>query len=164
MLDAARNGGLRIPLKIAGSGPLQSNVEAALIPGKVELLGWQDRDGVRRLMQKARVLLIPSLCYEGLPMVIPEAFGTGLPIIASRIGSLQTLIEDGSNGLLVEPGNPTALAQAVRRIAADSGFESGLRINARQTYENLYRAEANTSLLLQIYEQARRDAAQNSLH
>ncbi len=164
VLDAARNGGLRIPLKIAGSGPLQSNVEAALIPGKVELLGWQDRDGVRRLMQKARVLLIPSLCYEGLPMVIPEAFGTGLPIIASRIGSLQTLIEDGSNGLLVEPGNPTALAQAVRRIAADSGFESGLRINARQTYENLYRAEANTSLLLQIYEQARRDAAQNSLH
>jgi glycosyltransferase involved in cell wall biosynthesis len=104
-------------------------------------------------MQQARVLLIPSLCYEGLPMVVPEAFGAGLPIIASRIGSLQTLIEDGVDGLLVEPGNAAALAEAVRRVNESGRFESDLRHQARRTYEAGYRPDANIRSLLQIYEQ-----------
>ena len=164
VLDAARNGGLGIPLKIAGSGPLQPRVEAAQMPGVVEFLGQQDPEGVRRLMQQARVLLIPSLCYENLPMVVPEAFGAGLPIIASRIGSLQTLIEDRGNGLLVEPGNGAALAEAVRSISANGRFESDLRLQARRTYETRYRPDANIRLLLQVYEQAlqARDATETT--
>ncbi len=84
--------GLGLPLKIAGSGPLQESVQAACRPNQVEFLGQQDEDSVRMLMRNARVLLVPSLWYEGLPMVVPEAFGAGLPIVASRIGSLETLI------------------------------------------------------------------------
>lgn len=159
LLDAAGGEGLGITLKIAGSGPLQSMVEAAQVPQKVEYVGQLDPEGVRRLMREARVLLIPSLWYEALPMVVPEAFGAGLPIVASRIGSLQTLIEEGGNGLLVEPGNPAALAQAVRRVTADDQFEATLRRNARLTYETTYRPDANTRLLLEIYEQARRDTS-----
>src|SRR5580658_788998 len=117
-------------------------VEAAQVPQKVEYVGQLDPEGVRRLMREARVLLIPSLWYEALPMVVPEAFGAGLPIVASRIGSLQTLIEDGGNGLLVEPGNPAALAQAVRRVTSDDQFEATLRRNARLTYETTYRPDA----------------------
>jgi len=151
---ALHGGGLGIPLKIAGSGPLQARMEEARIPGKLEYLGQQNPAEVRRLMRQARVLLIPSLWYEGLPMVVPEAFGTGLPIVASRIGSLQTLIREGGNGLLVEPGNAVALAGAVRRLASDAGFERGLRLEARRTYEALYRPDANLRLLLDIYGQA----------
>jgi len=155
LLNAALHGvGLGIPLKIAGIGPLQPLVEDAQIPGKIEYLGQQNPAEVRRLMQQARVLLIPSLWYEGLPMVVPEAFGTGLPIVASRIGSLQTLIEEGGNGLLVEPGNAAALAEAVRRLTSNASFERGLRLEARRTYEALYRPDANLRLLLDIYEQA----------
>jgi glycosyltransferase involved in cell wall biosynthesis len=160
VLEAAtRESGLGIALRVAGSGPLQAKVEAAQSAGRLEYVGWQDPDGVRRLMLQARVLLIPSLCFEGLPMVVPEAFGAGLPIIASRIGALATLVEDGANGLLVEPGNPAALASAVRRIASDGRLESELRRGARQTYEALYRPEVNVRLLQQIYEQARDRAA-----
>jgi glycosyltransferase involved in cell wall biosynthesis len=160
VLEAAtQESGLGIALKVAGSGPLQAKVEAAQSAGRLEYVGWQDPDGVRRLMLQARVLLIPSLCFEGLPMVVPEAFGAGLPIIASRIGALATLVEDGANGLLVEPGNPAALASAVRRIASDGRLESELRRGARQTYEALYRPEVNVRLLQQIYEQARDRAA-----
>jgi glycosyltransferase involved in cell wall biosynthesis len=160
LLDAARHGsGLGIPLKIAGSGPLQPLVEDAQFPGKLEYLGQQNPAEVRLLMQRARVLLIPSLWYEGLPMVVPEAFGTGLPIVASRIGALQTLIEDEGNGLLVEPGNAAALAEAVRRITAEASFENDLRRQARRTYEALYRPDANLRLLLDIYEQARQAGA-----
>jgi glycosyltransferase involved in cell wall biosynthesis len=162
LLEAARNGEFGIPLKIAGSGPLQQRVEDAQIPGVIEYLGQQDPTGVRSLMQQARVLLIPSVCYEGLPMVVPEAFGAGLPIIASRIGSLQTLIEDGGNGFLVEPGNAAALAEAVRHIAADGRLGGDLRRRARQTYETLYRPDANLRILLQIYEMARQDALHSS--
>jgi len=155
LLDAARKGGgLGIPLKIAGSGPLQQEVEDAQIPGVLEFLGRQDQAGVRQSMQQARALLIPSLWYEGLPMVVPEAFGAGLPVIASRIGSLQTLIDDGGNGLLVEPGNAAALAEAVRRVSAEARFENNLRHQARQTYEARYLPDANLRLLLEIYEQA----------
>jgi glycosyltransferase involved in cell wall biosynthesis len=146
--------GLGMPLKVAGSGPLQADVEAAHRDGRVEFVGFQDAAGVRRLMLGARVLVIPSHCYEGLPLVVPEAFGTGLPIVASKLGSLGTLIEDGGNGLLVEAGNPVALAHAVRHIAAEPEFEARLRVRARQTYEELYRPEANLRLLGQIYEQA----------
>jgi glycosyltransferase involved in cell wall biosynthesis len=151
--------GLGIALKVAGSGPMRAKVEAAQSAGRLEYVGWQDSEGVRRLMLEARVLLIPSLCYEGLPMVVPEAFGAGLPIIASRIGALATLVEEGVNGLLVEPGDAGALAGAVRRIASDGRLESGLRRGARQTYETLYRPDANVRLLQQIYEQARDRAA-----
>jgi glycosyltransferase involved in cell wall biosynthesis len=89
-------------------------------------------------------------------MVVPEAFGAGLPIVASRLGALETLVEDGGNGLLVEARNPAALARAVRRIAADADFEQGLRRRARATYEAVYHPEANLRTLTHIYEQALR--------
>jgi glycosyltransferase involved in cell wall biosynthesis len=160
VLDAVnQRAGLGMPLKVAGSGPLQAGVEAAHSAGKLEFLGFQDPAGVRNLMLKARVLLVPSHCFEGLPLVVPEAFGAGLPIIASRLGSLETLIDEGNNGLLVEPGNPAALVHAVGRLAADAHFEAGLRIKARQTYEKLYRPDANLRLLLEIYAEAGRQAS-----
>jgi glycosyltransferase involved in cell wall biosynthesis len=155
LLAAAVHGqGLGMPLLVAGDGPLRSKVDALCTPGKLEYAGLQDAAGVRRLMLEARVLLLPSLWYEGLPMVVPEAFGAGLPIVASRIGALETLIDDGGNGLLAEPGNPASLAAAVRRVAAGGDFEQGLRACARATYEALYQPEANLRLLLQIYRQA----------
>jgi glycosyltransferase involved in cell wall biosynthesis len=155
LLAAAVHGqGLGMPLLVAGDGPLLSRVQALCAPGKLEYAGLQDAAGVRRLMLEARVLLLPSLWYEGLPMVVPEAFGAGLPIVASRIGALETLIEDGANGLLAEPGNPAALAAAVRRVAAGGDFEQDLRGCARATYEAQYQPEANLRLLLQIYRQA----------
>jgi glycosyltransferase involved in cell wall biosynthesis len=155
LLAAAVHGqGLGMPLLVAGDGPLLSKVQALCAPGKLEYAGLQDAAGVRRLMLEARVLLLPSLWYEGLPMVVPEAFGAGLPIVASRIGALETLIEDGANGLLAEPGNPAALAAAVRRVAAGGDFEQDLRGCARATYEAQYQPEANLRLLLQIYRQA----------
>jgi glycosyltransferase involved in cell wall biosynthesis len=155
LLAAAVHGeGLGMPLLVAGDEPLRNKVHALCAPGKLEYAGLQDSAGVRRLMLEARVLLLPSLWYEGLPMVVPEAFGAGLPIVASRIGALETLIEDGGNGLLAEPGNPADLAAAVRRVAAGGDFEQGLRLRARATYEELYQPDANLRLLLEIYRQA----------
>jgi glycosyltransferase involved in cell wall biosynthesis len=87
-------------------------------------------------------------------MVVPEAFGTGLPIVTSRIGALETLIEDRVNGLLVEPANPAAIVEAVRTVAADPQLEQSMRGNARMTYEDRYHPEANLRRLLEIYKEA----------
>ncbi len=157
---AMHNDGLGIPLRIAGDGPLRGKVHALCAPGKIEYIGLQDAAGVRQLMRDARVLVIPSLWYEGLPMVVPEAFGAGLPIVASRIGALETLIEEDGNGLLAELGDPASIAQAVRRITAGGDFEQSLRRRARATYEAIYHPEANLRLLCRIYEQAVQGAAE----
>ena len=158
LLKAATSGeGFGIPLKIAGSGPLANAVRAASLAGQakqsVEFLGSVDRKAVYRLMQQARVLLMPSLWYEGLPMVIPEAFATGLPVIASRIGALAALIDDGRNGLLANPGDERDLARIVRLLVSNSAVEVELRRGARETYLTRYHPTQNTGHLLEIYGQ-----------
>jgi len=79
---------------------------------------------------------------------------SGLPVVASRIGALETLVEHEGNGLLFEPGNSAALAQAVRRIATNGTLESSMRERARASYDALYRPDVNARLLQGIYEQA----------
>ncbi len=150
-LIAAAEQGLGMPLKVAGTGPLSASVEHAAAKGALEYLGSQSHFEVARLMQGARALLLPSLCYEGLPMVIPEAFATGLPVVASDIGALSSLVAHGQNGMLAPPGNAEALAQAARMIATAPDLEKSLRTEARRTYERQYRPEANVQSLFEIY-------------
>jgi len=153
-LLAAAGLGFGIPLKIAGTGPLSASVERAAGNGVLEYLGSQTQSQVSRLMQSARVLLLPSICYEGVPMVVPEAFATGLPIVASDIGAFPSLVTQGRNGLLVPPGNSEALAKAIRITALTPGLETSLRTEARLTYERSYRPEENVRRLLEIYREA----------
>lgn len=157
-LIAAAQQGIGMPLKVAGTGPLSASVERAAAQGVLEYLGAQTQSEVTALMQGARVLLLPSLWYEGLPMVIPEAFATGLPIVASNIGALASLVEHGQNGMLVPPGDSMALAQAVRTIAASPDVEKSQRLAARCTYEQKYRPEANVESLFEIYHGALSDS------
>jgi glycosyltransferase involved in cell wall biosynthesis len=159
LLAANGNGELGMPLVVAGNGPLLPRVEAAHSEGKLQYAGLQDAEGVHRLMRGARLLIISSLWYEGLPMVVPEAFSAGLPIAASRLGALETLIDEGGNGLLFAPGDAAALREATRRFAASGEGERNMRRRARATYEALYRPDANVKRLLQIYDQAREQAA-----
>lgn len=145
---------LDMPLIVAGSGALQEMVETAQSPGKINFVGWQTKEAVLGLMRKARVLIVPSVWDEPFGLVVAEAFSAGLPVVASRIGALETLVEHEGNGLLFEPGNSAALAQAVRRIATNGTLESSMRERARASYDALYRPDVNARLLQGIYEQA----------
>lgn len=163
LLEAASRG-LSLPLKVAGTGPLESLAREAHAAGRIEYLGRQDTEAIRTHMQNAAVLLVPSLWYEGLPMVIPEAFGTGLPVVASRIGSLASLISDGYNGLLVPAADPEAIRAAVMRIAASAEFQESLRKGARLTYSARYEPQQNISSLQQIYQEAIDERSQVNLN
>jgi glycosyltransferase involved in cell wall biosynthesis len=155
LLQAAHQGdGFGMPLKIAGTGPLEDLVKDAESSGKVEFLGNQYRVNIYHLMQDASLLLFPSLWYEGLPMVIVEAFATGLPIIAGNIGAMAQLITHEKDGLLVESGSAEGFQAAVRRIISSPEFAAKLRRNARASYQALYTPEINLRMLLQVYKEA----------
>jgi glycosyltransferase involved in cell wall biosynthesis len=155
LLQAAREGdGFSIPLKIAGAGPLEGEVRAAECAGRVEYLGSQPRAEIALLMQQATALLFPSLWYEGLPVVIIEAFATGLPVVASRLGAIAELVAPEKNGLLAEPGSVEEFQIAVKRLTSSRESRTELGRNARVTYETNYTPQANLQMLLKVYEEA----------
>ena len=143
-----------VPLKIVGDGPLMEEVQSFVKEEglkDVEVLGRRPREDVFRLMREARVLVFPSEWYEGFPMTIAEAFACELPVIASRLGAMAGIVEDGRTGLHFEPGNPEDLAAKVEwawnhpKELAEMGRE------ARREYESKYTAERNYEMLMRIY-------------
>lgn len=142
-----------VPLKIVGDGPLALQVDKATqqIPG-VEWLGRLPKTEVLALMKDAYILLFPSLWYEGFPMVIAEAFAIGLPIVASDLGSMSSLIASGRTGLHCRPGNPEDLAVQVEWTLTHSAELTQMRREARAEFENKYTAEQNYPILMEIYQ------------
>jgi len=142
-------------LKIVGDGPLAPDVAqaAATNPG-IEWLGPCAPERVRRAMAEANLLIVPSTWYEGFPLVIAEAFAAGLPILASRLGSLAELIADGQTGRLIAPGDAAGLAGAVEWAFSHPGEMRRMRVLARSEYEQKYTAKANYTRLMLIYEAA----------
>jgi glycosyltransferase involved in cell wall biosynthesis len=141
-----------VPLKTAGEGPLEPLLDG--LPG-VERLGRKPRAEVLALMQEAAFLIFPSLCYEGLPMAVLEAFACGLPVIASRLGAMGEVIEDGRTGLLFTPGDAADLAAKIEWAVTHAGALGRMRREARAEYEAKYTASRNYEMLMEIYERAR---------
>lgn len=141
-------------LKIVGDGPESLAVSEAAKLANVEWLGRRSSAEVYALMRSASVVVMPSEWYEGFPVVLAEAFASGTPIIASRIGGLAELVDDGRTGLLFSPGNTNALASALEWVFRHPSELLGMRRNARAEYESKYTADQNYSQLMSIYDAA----------
>jgi glycosyltransferase involved in cell wall biosynthesis len=141
-----------LTLKIAGQGPL-SDLGQVARPG-IEWLGHQSHDEVLALMKDARMLVFPAEWYEGFPLTIAEAFATGLPVLASRIGAMAELVDDRRTGLLFTPGDPAALAEAVQWAQERPDHMAVMGRLAREEYLLKYTAERNYRLLYEIYAHA----------
>jgi glycosyltransferase involved in cell wall biosynthesis len=102
-------------------------------------------------MRQAQFLVMPSEYIEGFPMVIVEAFANGLPVIASRLGTMADVIEDGVTGLHFTPGDPDDLAAKVRWAIAHSDRMAEMGRAARRVYEKRYSEDVNYQALLTIY-------------
>ena len=94
--------------------------------------------------------MFPSEWYEGLPLTIAEAFACGVPVIASRIGSMIDVVQDGRTGLHFTPGDPADLATKVEWAWSHSKQMEEMGRNARIEYEAKYTAERNYELLMEI--------------
>jgi glycosyltransferase involved in cell wall biosynthesis len=145
-----------VPLKVVGDGPLMAEVKAQIERERlgIEVLGRRPREEVFSLMRQASFLVFPSEWYEGFPMTIAEAFACGLPVLASRLGAMAELVEDGRTGLLFEPGNPDDLAEKVEWAWTHPEEMKRMGKEARKEFEEKYTDEKNYKMLMEIYQLA----------
>ncbi len=144
------------PLVIVGDGPERQSLEsesAARGLSSVKFRGWLTGEETRAAMKRAAFLVIPSLWYEGFPMIIAEAFACGLPVICSKLGALQEIVDDQQTGLHFAHGDAADLAHKVEWARANASQVSVMGKAARQMYEARYTPERNYDMLMQIYEQ-----------
>jgi glycosyltransferase involved in cell wall biosynthesis len=103
-----------------GRGPLDTSLRARhtelALGERFQFLG--QRDDVLQLLAGADAFVLASL-HEGLPVALMEATSVGLPIVASSVGGVPQTLEDGVDALLVPPGDPGSLVDAMKRLASD---------------------------------------------
>jgi glycosyltransferase involved in cell wall biosynthesis len=130
LADAWRLAAPRAPaarLRLVGSGALRPVVDQ-LVRDLPEQTSWDERLTQRQVSQaldESTVLVLPSRS-EGMGRVIVEAFCRGRAVVASRVGGIPDLVEDGRNGILVEPGDTDALANALVDVLTDPALAEQL--------------------------------------
>lgn len=112
--------GVDVRLLMVGDGPLRRPIERAIaqegLGGRITLTGWQDEAGVRRAIDEAHALVLPSFA-EGLPMVVMEALASSRPVIATWVAGIPELMQDQRTGWLVPAGDAKALTEAITELA-----------------------------------------------
>lgn len=144
-------------LKILGDGELKPRLESLVSTAQcktIQFLGQLSPDEAERQIALAKLLILPSQCFEGFPMVIREAFAFGTPAAVSNIGPLPSIVKHGVQGITFEAGNPTSLLNEVQTIWNDPETLKQMAHNARNEFEQYYNETANYRRLIEIYQQA----------
>lgn len=152
----------RLPLVIAGDGPLRPHLERRVLAERkanVRFAGQQDRDGVHALLDRARFLVMPSVWYETFGLVIIEAYAHGVPVIATALGAMADVVDDNVTGMLFPLNDRAGLGDKLTAMEAPSERYAMMRAAARRAYMERYSAAANVVQLRAIYREARRALA-----
>ena len=124
--ELAADGGVGVPLVIAGTGPLEPEVTAwAAGRDDVRYVGLYDTAECRKAVARSVAVVAPSTWLEAFGLVVVEAMAAGVPVVAAGHGAFVELVEDGVTGLLHRPGEPASLASCLRRITAGAGPQPG---------------------------------------
>jgi len=116
----------------------------------LRLPGWVDGSKKGDLLRDSDVFVLPSY-GEALPVGVLEAMACGIPVVATRVGGIPDVIEDGVNGLLVEPGQPQALARAMIAMLTDDALRIRLREAAHRDVRSRYSTESVIADLELLY-------------
>jgi glycosyltransferase involved in cell wall biosynthesis len=150
LIEAARilrDRGSNFVLKLVGpfhghEPAVRAQISAAGLGKVIEALGAiSSREGIITLYQRADVFVLPSWA-EGLPVAVLEAMASGLPVVASRVGGVPDLVEDGVSGFLIPPRDPSALAVALERLIVDPDSRSRMGRAARAKVESSFSNDA----------------------
>ncbi|MBX6422903.1 glycosyltransferase family 4 protein [Thermosulfurimonas sp. F29] len=138
-----------IPLKIVGTGPIEAELRTKY--PEAEFLGYRTGEELKSLVARASFVVVPSECYENCPMTVLEAMALGKPIIASRIGGLPELVEEGKTGLLFEAGNGEELKEKMLFLWKDRELRYEMGRAAREKAEREFSLKKHCEELLRIY-------------
>jgi len=143
---------MKIRIGIVGTGVLLSDLKRLSINlginNTVEFLGV--RGDILSLLDKSSVFVLPSR-WEGLPISILEAMSRNVPVIATSVGGISEVINDGEDGVLVTPENPELLAGAIIYLLENEGLRAKLATNAFKKVKEEFSIDMYTSDLLNLY-------------
>ena len=134
---------------IAGSGPDGEILKN--IPN-VTLKGFLTGDELFEFVGRAKVLLLPSVCYENCPLSILEAQCMGVPVVTMNKGGMAELVKDGVTGTLVNEPTPEGIARKLRETVENDAYYQSLKNNCEKEKDNIYGVEAYADILIQAYE------------
>lgn len=135
-----RNEGVAFQCDIVGDGPMRAELEALNHDHVVSLVGPREENEVARMMDDCTLFVLPSIIapdgqMEGIPVALMEALAHARPAVSTRISGIPELVRDGVNGLLVEPGDARALADAMRALLEDRERAGAMGGRGREVVE-----------------------------
>jgi glycosyltransferase involved in cell wall biosynthesis len=138
---------------IVGDGPGRDEIAGRIAQEpwarSVTLLGH--RADVPNILASLDVLVLPSYAHEGIPQIILQAQAMSCAVVATTIGGIPEVVEDGVTGLLVPPKEPEALAKKMSLLLEDSSLSATLGQNARKHIEKSYSLDAMGARLIEMY-------------
>jgi glycosyltransferase involved in cell wall biosynthesis len=133
-----------LTLMLAGDGPLRGELENLAVSlgirERTKFLGSQGRAQIAKLLHDCAIYVQPSRS-ESFGIAVVEALACQKPVVATKVGGIPEIIEDGKNGLLVEPDDPGALAEALRRVLKDRELQKAIAHNGYVTVQERFRSE-----------------------
>ncbi|MCC7449520.1 MAG: glycosyltransferase family 4 protein [Anaerolineae bacterium] len=155
LVRAWRSWGKEAPeLRIVGDGELRQELEQLAQGSNVRFLGLLGAQEAQRMVASSRLLVLPSECLEIFGLVVCEAFAHGTPAAVSAIGPLPSIVRQGENGVVFQPGQAESIANTIRAAWQEPGLLQRLGEGARKEYERNYNEDANYRDLIDIYCQA----------
>ncbi len=138
-------------LRVLGDGELRGELAQMATGLPVRFMGQMTALDAQEQIAEASLLVLPSECFEGFPMVVREAFAFGTPAAVSDLGPLPTIVRQGVSGVVFEAGNPVNLMQQIRNAWTTPSLLTALGQGARAAYEAHYTEESNYKMLMSIY-------------
>jgi glycosyltransferase involved in cell wall biosynthesis len=159
---------------IVGDGPEQTHLEAMVerlnLAGSVKFLGRRSPEALPDILDAVDVGVLSS-DVEASPLSILEFMAAGKPVVATRVGGVPALVEDGSEGILVPPRDPTSLARATSTLLRDPDLRRRLGTNAQQRQRHEFNFDLMVRQLEDLYEclyrssgRGRREARGDGVH
>jgi len=157
-----RGRGRSFQVEIIGNGPLRQALEAQVmqlgLSDRVKLLGVQTYDMVCLAYQRASIFALPCMVTadgdrDGLPNVLLEAMGSGVPVVSTPVSGIPELIESEHDGLFVPPNSPTELADALDRLLTQPELSELLARAARAKIQAHFSIDRSSTQLLALFQQ-----------
>lgn len=147
----------KIEIWLEGDGPLRGELESFVrlkkLSGVVYFIGKEKN--VVDMMNALDILVLPSVNYEDCPNVTVEAMGLGKAVVASAVGGIPEQIVQGETGILVEPGKPEALANALGQLVQQPELSKSLGANGKKRFLAMFTADISVKTYMDLYSSMR---------
>jgi glycosyltransferase involved in cell wall biosynthesis len=141
-------------LSVVGDGPMRRRLQrcAAALPCRDRISFHGSCSDVQRFLKAASVFVLPSF-VEGLPNALIEAMACGLPVVATRVGGIPDVVDDGRTGILVAPGDRSGVADALKALCGSAHMRAQMGSAARETIVQRYCIEAVARRYIDLYDE-----------